>query len=198
MGGAPSISQRRDDIPNLPDPSRSAAILIGVSQYADEDLPDLPAAADNIRGLRNALTDPLFGAFASVNSVALVNPTDAAVIGGAFRAAAGAVDTLLVYYAGHALVSAQGNELYLGFSETDPRKIASTALPYETISEMLAQSSARNRVLILDCCYNGLAIQPALAGAAAAFGRKAPAIDAYVLTSFSDYARYSAFTTELT
>ena len=68
---------------------------------------------------------------------------------------------LLVYYAGHGLIGPNG-ELFLALPETrsDPDLVSWTALPFHLVRSALAGTTcrARNRILILDCCFSGLAI----------------------------------------
>jgi hypothetical protein len=62
----------------LPDPARSAAVLIGTGGYRHSDLPDLPAVANNVRDLADALTDPTFGALLGDRCTVLADPVDPA------------------------------------------------------------------------------------------------------------------------
>jgi hypothetical protein len=71
--------------------------------------------------------------------------------------AATAEDTFVVYYAGHGLTTLKRHELYLGLPGTDVEALRVSALPFDVIREILAESPAANRVLVLDCCYSGRA-----------------------------------------
>lgn len=70
-----------------------------------------------------------------------------------------ATDVLLVYYAGHGLVS-PGGELYLATTATDPRpsRVAHTALAYTAVRNSLLDSDATATVVVLDCCFSGRAL----------------------------------------
>src|SRR5207302_8568350 len=74
-------------------------------------------------------------------------------------AARTATDTLLFYYAGHGLPPPTGASLYLALPGSD-RKRMYTAVPYDHVREVLLNSRARRRIVILDCCYSGLALGP--------------------------------------
>lgn len=65
---------------------------------------------------------------------------------------------LLIYYAGHGFVDRRGN-LYLGLTDTEPDDVAASALSYEILREAILDSPARQRVVILDCCYSGRAME---------------------------------------
>ncbi|MFI9327092.1 caspase family protein [Kitasatospora sp. NPDC052868] len=144
----------------LPDPPRSRALLLGSSTYADPDLPELPAVVNNIADLAAVLTSPWGTGLAREHCVPEPNRPDLAGIGALLVAAAAqAEDLLLVYYAGHGLVGPDG-ELYLSLPGTssDPELIAWTGLPFSLLRRTLATARAVNRVLILDCCFSGMAI----------------------------------------
>ncbi|WP_331741490.1 caspase family protein [Kitasatospora sp. NBC_00085] len=144
----------------LPDPPRSRALLLGSSRYADPDLPDLPAVRNNIADLAEVLTSPWGTALRSEHCVAKPDLADLAVIGTRLvTAAVQAEDLLLVYYTGHGLVGPDG-ELYLSLPGTssDPALIAWTGLPFGLLRRTLATARAANRVLILDCCFSGMAV----------------------------------------
>ncbi|WP_107079511.1 caspase family protein [Micromonospora sp. MH33] len=63
-------------------------------------------------------------------------------------------DTVIVYYAGHGLLTSHG-VLHLAVADTDPEHVTYTAVPVEWLRMALAESPAKNRILILDCCFSG-------------------------------------------
>jgi peptide/nickel transport system substrate-binding protein len=73
------------------------------------------------------------------------------------EAAAEAQDTLLIYYAGHGLVSSTTGGLYLAAADADQDRPHSTALSYDVIRDLVSRSRARRSVVVLDCCYSGRA-----------------------------------------
>ncbi|MGW4243006.1 caspase family protein [Nocardia sp. NPDC004722] len=144
----------------LPDPVRSRALLLGTSRYSDPGLPNLPAVRNNLNALAEIFTSPWATALAPEHCVPLPDESNRGVIGAALNDAAGqAEDLLLVYYAGHGLIGADGG-LYLSMPDTrgEPDMVSWTALPFELLRSRLAHAHAANRVLILDCCFSGLAI----------------------------------------
>ncbi len=144
--------------PRLPDPQRSYAVLIGTSVYQSATLDDLPAVRNNLADLAAILTDPTLGGMPIERCVVIPDPTDARTAYRVVRQHANAAeDTLLVYFAGHGLTGPR-NELYLSLADTDPDELKVSALAYELIRDVLADSPAANRVFILDCCFSGRAI----------------------------------------
>ncbi|GLW92805.1 caspase, EACC1-associated type [Actinokineospora globicatena] len=144
----------------LPDPARSRAILIGTTDY--QRLPDLPAVRANLRDLAAALTDPDLGGFAPEHCVVLANPTSVREVYRALREQTKAQDTVLVYFAGHGLISSGKGELHLALSDTDPDEVRVSALAFDVVREVLRESPAANRVLVLDCCFSGRALPEAM------------------------------------
>jgi serine/threonine protein kinase len=198
---APGAPPRRPDRGGrLPDRPRSAAILIGTSAYDDPDLPDIPAVTNNLRDLAGLLAHGDHGGFDLTRIHLAENP--GREVGDEIAELAETVeDTLFVYFAGHGMTGGDG-ELYLGLKGTKRRRPMYSGLPYHELRTAVADSPARNKVVVLDCCYAGRAI--GLMSGDEADG----VIDvqgSYVITSTSavqrahapEGARYSAFTGEL-
>ncbi|MFE3649070.1 caspase domain-containing protein [Streptomyces sp. NPDC059101] len=144
----------------LPDPDRSRALLIGTGAHADgSDLPSLPAIGANLAHLRQVLTDPVTGSLPPEHCLTVADPAAASEVGSLLaRVAQEATDLLFVYYGGHGLVDDRGR-LHLALPRTDTADIRWTALPFETLREELVDSPAAIRVLVLDCCFSGRAIE---------------------------------------
>src|ERR1700730_2721515 len=85
-------------------------------------------------------------------------------------------DTLLFYYSGHGKLS--GNELCLVSNETRTACLRSTSIKASDVLGYLQESSARRRILVLDCCHSGAIAniykggdaESALSGLAHSFG----------------------------
>ncbi|MGT2525777.1 caspase family protein [Streptomyces nojiriensis] len=95
------------------------------------------------------------------------------------NAAEKATDTLLLYYAGHGLLTSSGS-LNLAASDTEHDR-SFTAIPYDDVRETLAKSRARRKALILDCCFSGRAVRESMGTVA----ELATATGTYVLSSTS-------------
>nr|MDT0658904.1 caspase family protein [Micromonospora sp. DSM 115978] len=145
----------------LPDRPTSRALLIGASRFACGDLHDLPAVTNNLRALTDTLTDPDLGCLDRARCQALTDPMTPAQVGKAIAAVANEdLDTLVLYYAGHGVLTQRGVP-FLAVTETDPdpRQVHFSGVPMEWLRAALADSPARNRILILDCCFSGRAAQ---------------------------------------
>ena len=185
-------------------PDQSWAVLVGTGSYSIPDLPGLPAVANNLTDFRAVLTDPRLGGLHPGHCIVIQDPSALPALGMELaRVARQAEDTLIVYYAGHGLLDDRGG-LFLALRETDPDHVAYTALPFAWVREALADSPARNRILILDCCFSGRAIE-AMATSSALVSGQIEIAGAYTLTSAPANkpararagARHTAFTAEL-
>ncbi|MEW2191240.1 caspase, EACC1-associated type [Streptomyces microflavus] len=148
----------------LPDSEKSRIALIGCSQYRSSELPDVSSIKNNISALFETFTNPLTGIIKPQNCTTLLDPEDQSSIGELVTAAADqAEDLLLIYYAGHGLLSAARHELFLSTVNTAPgMRLPFTGVDYSHIRDACMGSRARTRVVILDCCYSGRAITGAL------------------------------------
>lgn len=182
----------------LPDPDRSNVVLLGTSRYYDPDLHDLPGVRDNVQDLRTLLTDRRYGIVAPDRCIPVLEPVGYRELFGTLRAQAqAATDTLVVYYAGHGLLNDNAS-LYLAMRDTGKTDLAVSALPFQLIREVMLDSTATSKVLILDCCFSGRAIDGMGADTIVVEG-------SYVLTASAATqearapkgATYTAFTGEL-
>ncbi|MEV0785459.1 caspase family protein, partial [Streptomyces sp. NPDC050423] len=149
--------------PWTPDGASSRALLIGVSDYKSPGLEQIPAVRNNLDALKDALSGerglllPDHIRTLGANGA----PVDRGAIGRELTSARReAEDLLLVYYAGHGLLDNNGL-LHLAVTGTDPdpdKGTGFTALPFQLLKRELAQSRAKARVLVLDCCFSGRAV----------------------------------------
>ncbi|TDB76130.1 caspase family protein [Actinomadura sp. KC216] len=139
-----------------PDPRRSRCVLIGVSDYAQ--LRPLPAVEQNLRRLEEVLTDPGIWGIPRERIHKIDYPESADALEHAIALAAeDAPDALVVYYAGHGLYDAErGLLLALPNASDDSRE---GTVPWSRLAEVIHQAHAARRVVLLDCCYGGLALE---------------------------------------
>ncbi|MEU8763596.1 PQQ-binding-like beta-propeller repeat protein [Streptomyces sp. NPDC048659] len=143
---------------SLPDPRASRAVLIGTHTY--RRLPGLPAVAGNLTGLAAALRHPSVWGLPESHCTVLAQPENAGQALDALHAQAPeALDTLLVYYAGHGLVDPYTDELYLALPGSEQGR-PDGALRYEYVRRAVLDPAvtARRKIVILDCCYSGRAL----------------------------------------
>lgn len=140
------------------DPALSACVLIGVDAYTDLD--PLRAVRNNLSRLKETLTDPGVWGVPEDRCQAVPNPvTQRELIAAIRKGAAAAQDTLIVYYAGHGFIDPTDGGLYLTLPGTEPGEIDG-AVPYEWVHRAIRDNGgAKRRVVILDCCYSGQALE---------------------------------------
>ncbi|WP_017594164.1 esterase-like activity of phytase family protein [Nocardiopsis potens] len=203
MSGQDRSEAEENSRPNGPgdriDPARSACVLIGVGGY--ESLPPLPSVRRSVTDLKRALADPeIWGVPESRIKTVLDPASPGDLTGPIYETAELAEDALVVYYAGHGLLG-WDEQLHL-----TPTSMISgrweTALEFRRLREILKESGrhARRRILILDCCFSGRALETG--AMAAGDGARLPRprqveIDgSYVLTSTTGSAPSDAPPTE--
>jgi hypothetical protein len=187
----------------MPDIRRSRAVLIGVGRY--RVLGQLDAVHNNLSALAEALRDERVWGLQPGNCVIVEHAVSAAaILDPIHEAAREATDTPLVYYAGHGLVDPWRGELHVALTESDPQRIY-TAVPYSQVRDLLLNSHATRKVVILDCCYSGRALGQMSGGAAEAVATQASVDGTYVLAAAAENraavappgARFTGFTGEL-
>jgi hypothetical protein len=141
------------------------ALLIGVSEFAEENLPELPSALKDIQAMQAILQNPELGGFPSVEI--LPNPTRQKMEEAIETLFANRKkdDLLLLYFSGHGIIDEKG-KLYLvtpGTRKDRGNLRKSTAVAATVLHENMSSSSSKHQVLILDSCFSG-AIAEGLAG----------------------------------
>ncbi|MFF0722903.1 caspase domain-containing protein [Micromonospora sp. NPDC003816] len=190
----------------LPERDGSRALLIGSSRFSHDGLHDLPATVNNVQSLADSLTDPDLGGLDPSGCRMLIDPATPQEVGDAIDAVVNeALDTIVVYYSGHGMLNQRG-ELFLAVESTDPdpRRVRYFGVPMSWLRSALADSPARNRVLILDCCFSGHATE-AMSGTAPAISGNLDIHGTYTLASAPAHetavapvgAQFTAFTGEL-
>ncbi|MFF7591399.1 Hsp70 family protein [Kitasatospora purpeofusca] len=188
----------------LPDGPGSRIVLIGSAAYRHDELPPLPAVRNNLTDLAAALTDPQQGWLDEAQCTLVADPRTAAEVVRALRPSVlEAEDLLLVYYAGHGIV--EDTDYYLAVTETDPEEPSISALPYRTLRKVVLGARARNRVVIIDACWSGMATTAHMAGGHERLRTQTAIEGAFVLASSEHDStslapvgeRFTAFTKEL-
>ncbi|MFE3799789.1 caspase family protein [Nocardia tengchongensis] len=172
----------------MSDRSGWRAVLIGVAKYDDEAFHDVPAALNSVRAFKGILTDPNLCGWPEESVTVVENPRKPIDIGRPLQEAAlAATGTLLVYFVGHGELN-ESNELCLVVGDTEIDHVEITGLDYDNIRLILSKSKAGAKIVILDCCNSGKAIE-ALSGAESQIANTTVIKGAYTLTA-ADYAAH--------
>jgi uncharacterized caspase-like protein len=141
------------------------ALLIGVSEFADERLARLNAPINDVIALRGILQDSSRGNFDSVEMI--LNEDFLAVwdhLSGFFHDRA-PDDVLLLYYSGHGILG-RGNRLFLATSGSNLDTPRTRSVSPQDIRDFIADSRAQHQIVVLDCCHSGAFAEHAKAAAA--------------------------------
>ncbi|MGD0699011.1 MAG: tetratricopeptide repeat protein [Trebonia sp.] len=177
------------DRPPLRDYSRSRAVVMGTWDY--DHLPPVPPAENSLRRMISLLTGPLCGwPRERITTLAnLSGPGD--IPDQLITAFESTTDVALFYYVGHGQIDRQ-DELCLGLaaSSSEPNHRTTTSLPFQAVRSALLDCPAATKIVVLDCCFAGLANQPAntLAAFADDVIDKAGGTGAYTMAATSAYA----------
>ncbi|MFE1411674.1 caspase family protein [Streptomyces sp. NPDC058746] len=144
-----------------------AAVLIGVSEYTH--LPSVPSIKNNLSALTEVALTGLGIPHSNVHTVE--NPTSAAQVHEKIDLAMEAADPvsggLFIYYAGHGWTDPRNGRLLLGLVESNQHKTW-TAMEFDRLREQIADSPVGSRLLVLDSCYSGAALDTLSAGLSSA------------------------------
>ncbi|MET7370874.1 caspase family protein [Streptomyces sp. NPDC005566] len=131
------------------------AVLIGTATYRTFD--EIPHSYNNVRGLCELLTDLELGSFTPEHMRLIDDPaTSADIMQPLKQAAEEAESVLLVYYSGHGQLTGENSELHLTLTGSEPDAPWSS-LPFSYVADIIKQSGASTKIVVLDCCYSGRA-----------------------------------------
>lgn len=136
------------------DKTNRYALIIGTSEYEDNEITKLQAPNSDVTSLAEVLQDKKIGAFDDVT--VLLNKTALEVKQTIERFYKNRIrsDTLLLYFSGHGIKGDNG-KLFLAARDTYRDVLRSTGISDEFIASVLDGSFSQRKILILDCCYSG-------------------------------------------
>ncbi|NBE95088.1 hypothetical protein FE391_18685 [Nonomuraea sp. KC401] len=139
--------------------SASRAVLIGVSDYDDPEFLPVPAARNSLDAVYEVLTDSDLCGWPEGRVTMIRNPSNAGRLAAQLRSiAADAHDIFMLYFVGHGTLTPRG-ELSLTLTDTVASDCDYTGLRYSWVREAFLDTPARTKVVILDCCAAGRALQ---------------------------------------
>ena len=144
----------------LHDYSRSRAVVIGTWDH--ENLPSIPAVGNSLKRVVNLLTGPLCGWPEDRILVISNERSPGDLPDRLITAFEDVADVALFYYAGHGQIDMEDQLcLSLVASRTEANRRAATSLSFQAVRRALLDSDATTKIVILDCCFAGLANRPA-------------------------------------
>jgi Caspase domain len=139
------------------DRSRSRAILMGTSEYTH--MTQVPAALHSLNRIKAVLTSELCVWPADRVSVFANERRPGDLPQQLVELFGAAEDIALFYYVGHGQADPL-DMLCLGLTGSRPEpatQLRTTSLPFDAVRYALAMSPAKAKIVILDCCFAGLA-----------------------------------------
>jgi hypothetical protein len=130
------------------------ALLIGVSEFADERLARLNAPTKDVTALQGILQDSSRGNF---DSVELSLNEDFLTVRdhlSRFFHDRAPDDVLLLYYSGHGILG-RGNRLFLATSGSNLDTPRARSVSAQEIRDFIEESRAQRQIVVLDCCHSG-------------------------------------------
>ncbi|MFF1451126.1 AAA domain-containing protein [Streptomyces sp. NPDC058274] len=176
--------------------SRNHALLVGTAAYQDGNFPALPSVRADVHYLSQVLQMPAVGRY---EECLRVEDSSKAAIKQAVERFLGdrEPDELVVLYlSGHGAYDREGGQLYYVTTDTDADRLQQTALEASYLTDQLERCAARRKVLLLDCCFSGSAVQ-GFRTKGASHSAAAPIVEAsgvYVITASQHWEQ--AFTTD--
>lgn len=144
------------------DLKKTIAVLIGASKFVKgpKKLPDLPGVKNNIKDLAMVLRNKKIVGIPDKNVVEILDEAHPnKILMELVKACRKAKDTLIVYYAGHGIVSKNSHSLCLATTETTDEDADYNAIEFEKIREAISETSAGKKILIIDSCFSGRALK---------------------------------------
>jgi len=143
---------------------KTRVILIGNSEFEDENLLSLPSVENNICDLKDLFVCPNIIGIPEQNITAIINnPSERHSLDLIISTLRYASDTLIFYYAGHGVQGGRSKRLYLATQMTNIATLERTGglFSFENIWYTISDRSltgVKNIIFILDCCYSGRAL----------------------------------------
>ncbi len=148
----------------------------------------VPAAEHSLREMSELLCGPLCG-WPGDRVLVLANESEPGNLPDRLITAFdGVTDVALFYFVGHGQITPD-DQLSLALTQTrsEPKRRAATSLRFSDVRQALQDSDATTKIVILDCCFAGLATKPVLAGLAGDVLERTAGTGAYTMAATSAY-----------
>ncbi|MFJ8312843.1 MULTISPECIES: AAA domain-containing protein [unclassified Streptomyces] len=165
--------------------SRNHALLIGTAVYQDPAYAALPSVRADVHYLSQVLELPAVGRYEPC--VRVEDSTKSAVkqTMEAFLRDREPDELVVVYLSGHGSYDPEDGQLYYIAADSRADQLQQTAIEASYLTRLLESCAARRKILLLDCCFSGRAVQ-GFRSKGAVQQRSVPAVEAsgvYVITA---------------
>ena len=145
-------------------PGEVYALVVGIDDYADPDIPDLRFAENDAQGVYRLLTDPEYSLARPENvrylggRAATADSIKKAMYEHLINQAVRPEDMAIFFYAGHGDVGKhpiKGTEYYMIPQNAELRNLFVTGIVKEDLQRLWSAISARRKIFISDACNSG-------------------------------------------
>ncbi|WP_073950464.1 caspase, EACC1-associated type [Streptomyces kebangsaanensis] len=176
--------------------SRKHALLVGTAVYEDVNFPALPSVRADVHYLSQVLEMPAVGGYEKC--VRVEDSSKAAIKQTVERFLKDREpdELVVLYLSGHGAYDREDGQLYYITTDTEADRMQRTALEASFVTDQLEKCAARRKVLLLDCCFSGSAVQ-GFRSKGASHSATAPVVEAggvHVITASQHWEQ--AFTTD--
>ncbi|MBC7304331.1 MAG: caspase family protein, partial [Nocardia sp.] len=136
--------------------ARRRALLIGNENYSYPHFAGLPAVRTDLTLVEGVLRDGRIGGFSDVVSLIDLTTDQMRTAVDEFVAGSREDELMVFYYSGHGArtVRSDGEFHFIG-TDTDPDRLADTAMRAGFVNQLLEQCLAPQKVVIIDSCRSG-------------------------------------------
>lgn len=147
--------------------SDAHAVIIGINEYQDAQIPNLNFARADAEGIYKILTDPELGRIPPEQAILLLDGEATAknirsAIGTKIPRRAGEKDMVYVYYAGHGAPvmdlrsrSRDGLEKYLVPTDAELDDLRATGIGMDEVQKFFGWIESKQVLFFIDSCYSG-------------------------------------------
>ncbi|MBI4408558.1 MAG: caspase family protein, partial [Gemmatimonadetes bacterium] len=137
------------------------AVVVGISDYVDPDIPDLKYADDDAQAVYDFLRSPDAGLggipqdqmLLLLNEKATARNIRSALF--TFLKQSTEDDVVFIYIAGHGMPDPERlKNLYVLAYDTELKDLAATGIPMNDVNEAINAAYARNKILFADACHS--------------------------------------------
>ena len=133
--------------------TQHSALLIGVGNYSNPELPPLAGPSVDLRNMKAALENPQIGGY-SVSTLEDVDSPAACLRIEEFLGSRSEDETVVLYYSGHGFIDRRG-ALYLCTTNSSFSTPRSSSIRADFVTDLIDNCASRRVLLLLDCCYSG-------------------------------------------
>lgn len=139
------------------------AVVVGIEEYKNEDIPDVEYALEDARVMRKYLTKAL--GFRGENIIYAENATSAEMTrifgsaddpkGQLYNWVRPGESEVFVYYSGHGAPNPETGNAYFVPSNSNPSYLSQNGYPANQLYENLAKIPAKSTTVVVEACFSG-------------------------------------------